>query len=120
MKDSIKLESYLLIRNKNMRKLICQIRTNNSRIPKVTGRYKNIPRAERYCKLCDGSKLGDEFHLIVECQNESIIQSRKKYVPLHVTNRPSFYKCICWLRSSSKANIKALGNFLKDVLPLYK
>ena len=120
MKDSIKLESYLLMGNKSMRKSICQIRTNNSQIPKVTGRYKNIPRGERYCKLCDGNKLGDEFHLIVECLNENIVQSRKKYVPRHVTHRPSFYKCIDWLKSSSKANNKALGNFLKDVLPLYK
>ena len=119
LKDKIVLENYLKMGNKSSRKAICQFRTNNSHLPKVTGRYNNIPRTERYCRLCDGQKMGDEFHLLCECTNAKIVEMRCIYLPKFVTWRPSVFKCISWLKSTSKKDIKALGCFLKEVLPLY-
>ena len=119
LKDKIAIEKYLLLANARYRKAICQLRTNNSRLPKVTGRYHHIPRVQRFCTLCEEQKLGDEYHLIVECQHSTLVELRKKYVPRLLLQRPSTHKCMTWLRSPDLKDIKALGCFLKEALQLY-
>ena len=120
IKERIQFESYLKLGNKSCRRAICQLRTNNSHLPIVTGRYNNTPRADRLCSLCDAQKMGDEYHVLVECTHETITEKRRKYVPDSVTKRPSAFKCISWLKSKDLMDTKALGSFLRDVLPLFR
>ena len=119
LKDNFELERYLKLSNQSYRKAICRLRTSNNRLPKVTGRYTNIPRAERFCHLCPGNNLGDEYHLIAECHNDNLVKLRQEHVPLSVYRRPSVHKCLQWLRSTNSRDVKALGRFLKEALQLY-
>ncbi len=62
---------------------ICKFRTNNTCLPKVTGRFKKpkVKRHKRFCSLCNENKLGDEYHhIFCECINEKVVLNRLKYV----------------------------------------
>ena len=76
-KQTFKLEEYLIYLPLTLRRSVCSLRTNNSRIAKVLGRYTKvlgkytkIPRELRYCKICpNGNYFGHEYHLLLECNN---------------------------------------------------
>ena len=119
-KLEFKLEKYLLCENHNYRQAICNFRLNNTRIPKVTGRYKGLERSQRFCNVCNNNSVGDEFHVLFECKNPSIVNFRKKYLPKFYVTRPSMWKLITLLQSDKMKVIRGLGAFLKNVLPLFK
>ena len=58
IKDGLKLEKYLLGESVKSRQALCNLRLSNSRIPKVTGRYKGLERNKRFCNLCTGDFIG--------------------------------------------------------------
>ena len=63
------MEKYLtIIKNPNIRKIISQFRVSNHKLPIERGRYENIPRDQRICKLCDSGEVEDEFHFTFKCQ----------------------------------------------------
>jgi hypothetical protein len=119
-KQTFILESYLVSRNAKGRKAICQFRTSNNKLPKITGRYRNIPRHERHCTACDKKVLGDEYHLLIECSNPMIVHARSKYLPKFLFKRPSVAKCTTWIQELSDRDVKSLGNFLANTLQVFK
>ena len=119
-KINFKLEEYLIHLPIALRRALCNLRTNNSRIPKVVGRFRNIPREHRYCHLCTNEELiGDEYHLLLECKNQQIVNLRNRYIPNNFTRNPSMHKCINLLSSVDKPVVRKLAFFLKNTLPLY-
>ncbi len=82
LKRNFKMEKYLICLNKNQPIAICKFRTNNTHLPKVTGRYKKtkVERNKRFCTLCNENKLGDEYHILFGCTNEKVVLNRLKYV----------------------------------------
>ena len=119
-KINFKLEDYLIHLPVALRRALCNLRTNNSRIPKVVGRFTNIPREYRYCHLCTSEELiGDEYHLLLECKNQQIVNLRNRYISNNFTRNPSMQKCINLLSSVDKAVVRKLAFFLKNTLPLY-
>lgn len=120
-KPEFKLEDYLIYLQPILRRVICALRTNNTRLPKVVGRFTNTPRELRYCTLCPNENLfGDEYHILLECKNPLIVTLRNKYIPNVYTRNPSMQKCINLLGSADKPVIRKLAFFLKNVLPLFK
>ena len=119
-KLSFRIENYLMSANQKVRRSVCQFRTANNKLPKVTGRYKNIPRHERFCPACDKHEVGDEFHLLVECSNPVVVSARKKYLPKFLFSRPSVAKCASWLGDISQKDVTSLGLFLHSSLSIFK
>ena len=119
-KQEFKLEKYLMYENQKSRQAICNFRTNNTRIPKVTGRYKGLERSERMCNICDSHCVGDEYHVLFECKNVNVMYYRKKYLPKYYVYSPSKIKLILLLRSNNPGVIAKTGAFLRNVLPLFK
>ena len=119
-KQEFKLEKYLLCENLNYRRAICNFRVNNTRIPKVTGRYKGLERSQRFCNLCNDNRVGDEYHVLFECKNLTILNLRQKYLPKYYTTHPSMWKLILLLQADKAKVICKLGAFLKNTLPLFK
>ncbi|CAB3997693.1 Hypothetical predicted protein [Paramuricea clavata] len=69
-KNEYKMEEYLsLIQNPTIRRTFSQYRISNHKLQIERGRYENIPREERICKLCDSGEVENEFHFAVACQN---------------------------------------------------
>ena len=74
-KDTFGFESYLDLLNNRNRITVCKFRTCNHKLPIETGRWHRIDRSERFCKLCNSNKIGDEFHFILECS--TLLDERK-------------------------------------------
>ena len=64
-------ENYLSeIKNPNHRVAVTKLRTSTHKFPIETGRYKNIPRTQRKCTICDADEIWDEFHCLMKCTNQ--------------------------------------------------
>ncbi len=73
-KDSFALERYLVKLPKflGFHCVDCRLRTNNQGLTVVTGRYNGTPREERTCNKCNNNVIGDEYHVLLECNNQEI------------------------------------------------
>ena len=77
VKNEIRFESYLdLIKNVKTRVAVAKMRISCHLLPMESGHYKNIPRVERLCPLCNGSEIGDEFHYLLKCTHSSLSHIR--------------------------------------------
>ncbi|CAB4021132.1 Hypothetical predicted protein [Paramuricea clavata] len=75
-KKNYKMEEYLnTIKDPSQRRMFAKFRISNHKLLIEYGRYRNIPREERYCKLCGTQKVEDEFHFAFECQNYENIRN---------------------------------------------
>jgi hypothetical protein len=56
-----------------------KFRTSNHKLPIECGRWQNIERNRRLCKLCQKEEICDEFHYIMECPffNPNMIKVQK-------------------------------------------
>ena len=95
-----------------------QLRTSNHKLPIEKGRYRHLAREERNCTLCNSEKIGDEFHLLLECPMLNTI--RAKYIPKYYTSRPNFYKYSQLLSSQNKNKLLKLSKFIKEGLAFFK
>ena len=66
-KDTHRYENYLSNLNSKSRLALCRFRLSNHKLPIERGRFSNIERERRFCQLCNGNMIGDEFHFIIEC-----------------------------------------------------
>lgn len=118
-KSQFGLENYLLRLPEDKRIWISKLRTCNLKIPMETGRWYNIARTDRICTLCNESCIGDEYHYLYVCNNSSITELRKKYIPKYYTTYPSVLKmqnmlslCHCQLLYNLAIFIKKLSTFI--------
>lgn len=51
-----------------LRKTKVKFRSTNLHLPDEIERRSSIERSERYCNLCYCNKIGDKFHVILECK----------------------------------------------------
>ena len=77
------------------------------RLPLQHRRLLGIPRNERIFTICDCGEVGDEFHYLLNCSNESVQRNRTKYVDKYYTyhsNVPKF--CSLMNMTSKSKNVK--------------
>ncbi len=89
-KTSFEFEKYLVKLPYPKYTQLCRFRTTNHKLPIEIGRYRNIPRAERHCTLCDQGTLGDEFHFILACPALNAL--RERFIPRKFRTRPNVIK----------------------------
>ena len=63
-KDTFGFEDYFNILNEKDFLVFCKFLTVNHRQPIECGRWQNLEREIRKCKLCN-SDIGNEFHFII-------------------------------------------------------
>ena len=116
IKTNYGLENYFLTLPKIYCQTLCKFRTSNHKLAIEKGRYINIPRNLRLCQLCKEGKIGDEFHVILECSKFNNI--RHKYIANYFLRKPSMYKfldLLC-LNQSKKKNYL----FIKFIIEITK
>ena len=114
------LESYLKKLPKLYRISLSRLRTNNDRLPIVTGRYTRIPREERKCDKCNANAIGEEFHVLLECNNQEITELRTVYLPRYYRNNPSRYKFLQLLQSERYTVQRKVVVFVKSVFNIFQ
>ena len=115
-------ESYFNRLPKNLSIILCKFRVNNFKLPIVRGRYSNIERHMRYCDFCSDNKVGDEYHILLECQSPIIKSLRIKYLPKYYSKHPSMFKFISLFEicNSDKKIELNLCFLLKEIQALCK
>ena len=87
-----------------------QPRANNIRLPVVTGKYENVSRKDRLCTKCKSNEVGNEFHIMLSCPNESIVELRNRYIPHYHRINPTMNKFIDLMQSVNVNNTN-ISNF---------
>ena len=101
-----------------MRKTLIDYRLCNNKLPIETGRWANIDRKLRKCKLCNSGTVGDEFHYVMECCFFDC--DRKIFMP-HINKKT--VNCITYSNLFNDTNtrrLRRLCNFLKIVIDTFR
>ena len=59
---------------KNKRSLLSQFRCGVLPLATETGRYKQVPRHERYCSMCKTNSVEDEIHFLCHCNFYKVLR----------------------------------------------
>jgi len=100
------------------RVILCKFRCGNHRLPIVSGRYSNVDRSQRFCNLCNNSKLGDEFHYLFECTEFE--QARTKLLDNYFKKRPDSIKMYKLFNSPLPSTLLKLSKFCSIIMDIFK
>ena len=88
VKTNTQYENYLTkIRNFKRRQTLSRFRLSDHDLMIEVGRYKNIPKSERFCQFCTGI-VEDEIHFLVRCKSYNT--QRKILFDYALKLRPNF------------------------------
>ena len=128
VKNEVRFESYLdLMKNVKTRVAVTKMRISCHLLPIESGRYKNIPRVERLCPLCNRSEMGDEFHYLLKCTHSSLSHIRGTCIfleSLYSTNanfaNMSYKALFLYIMSMCDQNILNLSaSYIENILNCY-
>jgi hypothetical protein len=74
------------------------------------GRYYNVAKNKRICKMCTKSEIEDEFHFLLVCPCYD--NFRKMYIKKYYYEKPSTYKLIQLLSTENVTDLCKLGKYL--------
>ena len=112
VKCSFGEEHYLTSLPDKLRLSVYRLRTSNHKLSIETGRYTGIDRKDILCTLCKKT-LGDEFHFVLECKYNNLVDIRKKYISNYYYTRPNMFKLQQLLCSKGKKLVN-LSKFLYE------
>ena len=115
-KDIISMEKYLLNLPEKYSKLFCKFRTGNARLPIETGRWKDIPRENRFCNLCNRNEIGDEFHYLFDCTDNFLKQARQTFIPNYYYTHPNTYKYNQLFNVTNRTTLIKLCRFISNII----
>ena len=111
-------ESYLDFLPGKLRVALTRLRLSSHQLHIETGRYaqNRIERAQRYCILCDGKDIEDEFHFVLICP---IFKSlRTKYIKPFYHRRPSVMKFIQLMCLENENIVRNTSKYLHEAFAL--
>ena len=102
-KSEIRKEDYLSkVTIRKFRTALSRFRCSSHDLFIETGRYINIIREQRICKLCNFNLIEDEYHFLLICP--VYIHLREKYLDPYYYRYPNITK-FCTLLSNSSCDI---------------
>lgn len=110
-KPELEFEIYLNILKNKDAITFCRFRTTNNYLPIETGRWRNIPRENRTCNVCNSGKLGDEYHYIFECSVFN--EDRKRFLPKYYLRNQNTLKFSMLMSTRKPALLHKLCKFIK-------
>ena len=75
-KNEFNLEPYIVRLQPSDRIYMCKFRCSNLKLPIETGRWRNIPKENRICHLCNEG-VGNEYHYLFVCTRPQILEFDK-------------------------------------------
>ena len=115
-KKPLSFEEYLLNLPANLSKKYCKFRTGNMKLPIETGRWFNIPRENRICKLCNSKDIGDEFHYLLKCTDAVIQSSRIQNLSKYYQSNPNVIKFENLFNVTKKKELIKICNFVDTII----
>ena len=87
-------------------------------LPKKEGRYENINRSERICKLCNSKSVECEYHFLLVCPFYR--ELRQKYFKPYYWHWPTINKFEDLMTKTNRKIILNVAKFLYDASNLRK
>jgi hypothetical protein len=112
IKQSLTFEKYLLL-PKQISIPILKFRACNHNLPIETGRWRQIPRENRKCPLCNSPVVGDEFHYLFKCEFFSYYRSFA--IPDKYLKFPNLYTFRRILATSKVNELRPLSKFFRTI-----
>ena len=126
VKKNFKFETYLDNIPREERRAMTKLRLSCHTLPIEKMRYQKIQRAERKCTLCKENEVGDEWHYLMRCGNQSISDTRKQFIKRVINIQPQLEKfvirdlMIYYALSMQDTLIQSVAaEFVKEMLQIY-
>lgn len=116
-KHSHNFENYLTALPRADAITLCKFRTSCTKIPIVTGRYRNVDREDRICTCCN-IDIGDEYHYIFICSYFN--NDRNSYLNSYYTKGHNTLKMDKLFSSTKISDMKKLASFTKCIINHFK
>ena len=97
---------YVTIRK--FRNALSKLRTSSHGLEIERGRYNNIEKDQRICKLCK-TDIETEIHFVLKCPSLTVI--REKYIPSKFFKSPNIHKFNILMSSQRKDILMNLAMF---------
>ena len=102
IKSSYAVDMYISVLNiRKFRHSYCSLKIGSLDLEIQRGRYNNVPRDQRLCKLCH-NEVEDEYHFLLKCPLYD--ELRAKYIPSKYCVNPNLHKFVL-LMSCRNSNI---------------
>ena len=113
IKTTFEYEPYLdILANSASRRALTQLRMCSHNLEIEFGRFNNISRENRLCKLCNMKSVESEFHFLLCCPKYNHLRS--KYLKKRYTTWPSIQKFVSVMSSKNRNAILNLGKFVNE------
>ena len=113
-KTNFKIEPYITELQPLSFIILSRFRTKNNRLPVEWGRWENVDCSQRFCNLCTGNMLGNEFHYLLECKY--FTEERKKYLPKFYLQHVNTLKFQKLMSAENLKLLKQLSRFISIVI----
>ena len=88
------MDCFIVKLQKASRLLITKLKTLNNKLPVNVGRHQGVSREDRLCSRCVVGVVGDEYHVLFDCNDRDIVRLRSMYLSEYFTHRPSYFKYV--------------------------
>ena len=86
-KTNYSMEPYLTkIKNPSIRRTFSKFRISNHKLLIERGRYENIPRENRLCKVCNSGEIEDEYHFTLTCPEYIDLRNNSNNILSNILN----------------------------------
>lgn len=116
-KEDFEFEHYLVnIKNEKHRKELTRFRLSSHSLEIETGRYNNIERSNRICKLCTQNVVESEYHFLLCCTAYSDL--RKDYNIS--SNWPNITKFKYIMSEKKESKVRNTAKYIYNAMKLRK
>ena len=112
-KTDFEYEAYLdKISNDKLRICLTQLRLSSHCLEIEVGRYTNVQRENRLCKLCNQNSIESEYHFVLCCSRYRDI--RLKYIGRY--SWPNVNKFIHLMTTNNRIRLVNLARYIKEAM----
>ena len=110
IKLSYGLDIYTSVLNiRKFRHFYCSFKIGSLNLQIQSGRYNNVPREQRLCKLCN-LEVEDEYHFLLKCPVYNDLRAR--YFPAKYITNPNHHKFVLLMTCKNEKIILNVANFI--------
>ena len=110
-KETFMFEPYLDVLNiRKFRSVYVNFRTSCHDLEIERARYRNVPRAERLCRMCNSGIIEDEYHFLMCCDFYN--ELRILYIPRKYLVNVCMQKFVMLMSCRNETVIKSIATYL--------
>ena len=116
-KKTFNMEKYLqILSNDTLRKHLSSFRLVSHRLEIEMGRHNNIPREQRFCKVCNMQQTESEYHFLLVCPAYNNL--RVKFLPRYCMSWPTLHKFDNLMKQNGNKVLSNVAKFISAATKL--